>query len=60
MTLAIRTNVEIKDRQVQVDPKLLFQRLVTAGDHADELPYLLKFELYSYPLALFESSHIRF
>ncbi len=43
-----------------MDPKRLFQRLVTAGDHADELPYLFKFELYSYPSALFESSHIPF
>ncbi len=32
----------------------MFQRLVTAGDHADELPYNLKFELYSYNPALFE------
>ncbi len=35
VTLAIRTNVEIKDQQVQMEPKLLFQRLVTAEDHAD-------------------------
>jgi len=41
---------------VQVDPQLLFQRLVTAGKRCGELPLLFMYELCSYPPALFESS----
>ncbi len=60
VTLASRTSVKIKDQWVEVEPKLLFQRLVTAGECDDEFPYLFKFELCSYPPALLESSHLHF
>ncbi len=58
VTLSSKTSIKIQDQQVQVDPKLLFQRLLTLGDRADDLPHLFTFELCSYPPALFESSRL--
>ena len=57
--IRIETNltVTIDGEAVQVDPQLLFQRLVTAaGDLYDDPVEIFKYELCSYPLALFESS----
>ena len=42
--------------QVQVDPKLLFQRLVIASQSPDDLSAIFKYELCSYPPTLFHSS----
>jgi len=47
--------VKIKGDTVQIDPNLLFQRLVTAGTRYGGLEEVFKFELCSYPPALFES-----
>ena len=42
---------------VQIDPQLLFQRLITVVQSSSELKaYFLKYELCSYPPALFDSS----
>ncbi len=49
MTLAAKTAVKLQGKVVQVDPQLLFQRLVTAGPKCRELSTLLKYELSSYP-----------
>ena len=42
------------NEDVKVDSQLLFQRLVVVRERCDELPLVLKHELSSYPLALFE------
>jgi hypothetical protein len=58
VTLASKTAVKIQGELVQIDPQLLFQRLVTAGAQCGDLPNLFKYELCSYPPALFESSGV--
>ena len=37
---------------IQIDPQLLFQRLVAAGTQNDQLADIFEFELCSYPLAI--------
>jgi len=41
-----------------IDPQLLFQRLSTAGSRCDDLTDVFKYELCSYPPALFQTSYI--
>ena len=41
---------------MQVDPQLLFQRLIVACNRSDDLQGLFRYELCSYPAALFDSS----
>ena len=43
---------------VQIDPQLLFQRLVIAAKANDNLEYVFKYELCSYPPALFDSAQL--
>jgi hypothetical protein len=50
-----KSSVKIRDEVVSVDPLLLFQRLVIAGTRCDRLPDIFRYELCSYPPALFES-----
>lgn len=50
--------VKIRDEVVSVDPLLLFQRLLTAGDRSGELPDIFTYEMCSYPPALFESPDV--
>ena len=49
--------IKIKDEAVHIDPKLLFQRLVTAGKFNDSLAEVFQYELCSYPPALFENTY---
>ena len=56
VTLGVKSSVKIDGDQVQVDPQLLFQRLVIVAQKCDELESALKYELCSYPPALFDSS----
>jgi hypothetical protein len=53
-TSAVRVNEET----VQINPQLLFQRLVTAGTRTDQLPDIFRFELCSHPPSLFESRYV--
>lgn len=55
ITMGDKASMKIKDEVVSVDPLLLFQRLVTAGTRCDGLPTIFRYELCSYPPALFES-----
>lgn len=55
MTLASRPPVKIKVETVTVDPHLLFQRMITVGDHSEDLPSLIKCDLCSHTPALLES-----
>ena len=41
---------------VHIDPQLLFQRLTIAAKEVDNIENIFKYELCSYPLALFDSS----
>lgn len=55
VTLGTKLSVKIDGDQVQIDPQLLFQRLITVVQTSDELEAAFKHELCSYPAALFES-----
>ena len=45
----------MKDDFINIDPQLLFQRLVTAGTRNDNLAEVFEYELCSFPPALFEN-----
>ena len=47
--------VKLKNDIINIDPQLLFQRLVTAGIRNDNLCEVFQYELCSYPPALFEN-----
>jgi hypothetical protein len=55
ITLALVSSVKIDGVKVYVDPQLLFQRLVFACNSLDDLQGVFKYELCSYPAALFDS-----
>ncbi|KAG1663714.1 ERO1-like protein beta [Nymphon striatum] len=50
--------VKINNEAIHIDSQLLFQRLITAGTRADQLQDIFKFELCSYPPAIFEAKHV--
>ena len=52
--MASNSPVKIADDEVQVDPQLLFQRLIIACDNS-QLDELFQYELCTYPTALFDS-----
>ena len=54
VTLNTRSSVKIDGDEVQVDPQLLFQRLITVAQTSDELESAFKYELCSHP-ALFDA-----
>ena len=56
VTLGTNNSVRIDGDDVQVDPLLLFQRLITVAQTSDELESAFKYELCSHPPALFDSS----
>ena len=56
VTLASKsTSIRIESDTVQIDPQLLFQRLIIACNRSDDLEGLFRYELCSYPVALFDS-----
>ena len=56
MTLATKSSVKFDGEKIQVDPQLLFQRPIVALKSLDDMEAIFKFELCSYPPALFDSS----
>ncbi|XP_072022088.1 uncharacterized protein [Amphiura filiformis] len=58
VTLGMRTQAKLQDDIFQVDPHLMFQRLVAIGRGRSEEQQqeIFKYELCSFPPALFESS----
>ena len=58
VTLGTKSAVKIDGVSVQIDPQLLFQRLVIAAKASDNLEYVFKYELCSYPPALFDSAQL--
>jgi hypothetical protein len=55
ITLATKSSVKIGGDEVQIDPQLLFQRLITAAKTSEDLESAFRYELCSYPSALFVS-----
>ena len=55
INMETKTTVRNTGEDLQVDPQLLFQRLVTAGLRCDELIEVFTYELCAFPPALFES-----
>ena len=56
ITLADKSAIRIRGEEVKVDPQLIFQRLATVGERTEELASIFKYELCTYPPALFDSS----
>ena len=56
VTLNTKLSVKIDGDEVQVNPQLLFQRLITAAKTSDDLESAFKYELRTHPPALFDSS----
>ncbi len=46
----------VNNETIQIDPQLLFQKLITAGTRNDQLEYIFPFVLCSYPPTIFEAS----
>ena len=56
-TLSISA-VKVNNETIQIDPQLLFQKLVTAGTRKDQLEEIFQFELCSYPPAIFKAGYV--
>ena len=56
ITLATKSAIKIDGITVQIDPQLLFQRLTLAAKTTDNIKDVFKYELCSYPPALFDTS----
>ena len=55
VTLATKSSIRVEGERVQVDPQLLFQRLVIACMNSDDLGEIFKHEICSYLAALFDT-----
>jgi len=53
-----KSTIRINGEKVNIDPQLLFQRLVIAGTQAENLKYAFQYELCSFPPALFETKYV--
>ena len=49
---------KVNNETIQIDPQLLFQRLITSGTRNDQLEEIFQFELCSYPPAIFEARYV--
>ena len=54
--ISTKSSVKIDVEKIQVDPQLLFQRLIIASKSLDDMEAMFQHELCSYPTALFDSS----
>ena len=50
--------VKINNETIQIDPQLLFQRLITGETRNDQLEEIFQFELCSYPPTIFEARYV--
>ena len=50
--------VKLNNETMQIDPQLLFQRLIIAGTRNDQLEEIFQFKLCSYPPVLFEARYV--
>ena len=58
VTMATKSAVKIGNEQVQVNPHLLFQRLVLVAKVSENTEDMFRYELCSHPPALFEDTHV--
>ena len=58
VTLGSRSTLKIKGEHVNIDPQLLFQRLLTVRERCGDVTSLFQYELCTYPAALFQSSFL--
>ena len=58
VTLVMKSAVKVVGVAVQIDPQLLFQRLTIVARVTDNLKDVFKYELCSYPPALFDSTQL--
>ena len=56
ITLVTKSAIKIDGITVQLDPQLLFQKLTLAAKATDNIKDVFKYELCSYPPALFDTS----
>ena len=55
VTLSVNSSLKINDEVVNIDPQLLFQRLITVADRYDEdISTIFKYELSTNPSSLFD------
>ena len=55
VTLASKSTVGVDKEVVQVDPRLQFQHLILASNNLGDMEGVFRYELCSYPIALFDS-----
>ena len=55
ITLASKSAIKINDERVEIDPQLLFQRLILTANVSEDLPSVFRYELSSFPASLFDS-----
>lgn len=61
VTMDSKSTVKLNNEEVvDIDPQLLFQRLLIAGTQADKLAEAFKYELCGYLPALFETKTVLF
>ena len=53
-----KATVSVGSESVEIDPQLLFQRLITAGTNSGDLDNVFRYELCSYPPAIFKHTNI--
>ena len=58
VTLGSQTAIMIQSEAIQVDPQLLFQRLSIVACNGDDAAVTFRYQLCSYPPALFESPQL--
>lgn len=58
ITLASKSSVKIDGQLIQCDPQLLFQRLMLACKSDDDMGKYFRYELCTFPAALFDSPHM--
>ena len=56
ITFSAKSSIKVDGEKIQVDPQLLFQRLIFASQSLDDMSAIFKYELCSYPPSLFDSS----
>lgn len=56
ITFSAKSSVKVDGEKIQVDPQLLFQRLIIASQSLDDMSAIFKYELCSYLPSLFDSS----
>ena len=56
VAFSAKSSVKVDGEKIQVDPKLLFQRLIIASQSPDDTSAIFKYELCTYPPTLFDPS----